>query len=158
MYIYICGCVCVFVSIVFSMIFRQLPYLKFHNKIFATNWSQIWMFSVDLVKYILSLKNCNTTCKKWNKDYKKEMKMITFFIHFVYPTRPSYKKAWKYKSTFGQVTKQESCAIRMLMWRYDPLKLECLNFFRRSTLLQITISSFFSLKKIRHILYLSEKR
>ena len=151
MYTYMCVCVfmcvCVCVSIVFSMIFRQLPYLKFHTKIFATNWSQIWMFCEDLVKYILSLKNGNITCKKWNKDYKKEIKMITFLIHFVYPTRPSYKKAWKYKSTFGQVTKQESHVMRMLMWRYDLLQLEGLNFFWRSTLLQITINSFFPSKK-----------
>ena len=32
------------------------------------------MFSEELIKYILSLKNCNTTCKKWNKNYKKKEK------------------------------------------------------------------------------------
>lgn len=29
------------------------------------------MFSKALVKHILSLENCNTTCKNQNKDYKK---------------------------------------------------------------------------------------
>ena len=66
-------CVCVCVSIEYLMLFRQLPYLKFHNKIFATNWSQIWVFSEDLIKYILSLKNCNTVRKKRNKNYKKKI-------------------------------------------------------------------------------------
>ena len=34
----VCVCVCVFLLyFVFLMLFRQLPYLKFHNKIFATN-------------------------------------------------------------------------------------------------------------------------
>ena len=75
----VCVCVCVWlwvsvcvcVSIEYLMLFRQLPYLKFHNKIFATNWSQIWVFSEDLIKCILSLKNCHTVCKKGNKNYKK---------------------------------------------------------------------------------------
>ena len=66
----VCVCVvCVCVSVVFLMLFRQLPYLKFCNKIFAANWSQIRVFSEDLITYILSLKNCNT--KKGNKNYKK---------------------------------------------------------------------------------------
>ena len=69
----LCACgACVCVSIAFLMLFRQLPYLKFHNKIFATNWSQIWVFFEDLIKYILSLENCNTICKKGNKNYKKK--------------------------------------------------------------------------------------
>ena len=72
----VCACVCVrvcvCVSIEYLMLFRQLPYLKFHNKTFATNWSQIWVFSEDLIKYILSLKSCNTVCKKGNKNYKKK--------------------------------------------------------------------------------------
>ena len=39
---HVCVCVCVFLLyLVFLMLLRQLPYLKFHNKIFATNWSQI---------------------------------------------------------------------------------------------------------------------
>ena len=49
---------------IFHALILQLPYLKFHNKIFATNWSQIWMFSEDLIQYILSLKNGNPICKK----------------------------------------------------------------------------------------------
>ena len=31
------------------------------------------MFSEDLIKYILSLKNCNTVRKKRNKNYKKKI-------------------------------------------------------------------------------------
>ena len=71
----VCVCVCVCLLLLYSvflMLFRQFPYLKFHNKIFATNWSQIWMFFEVLIKYILSLKNCNTICKKENKNYKKK--------------------------------------------------------------------------------------
>ena len=53
-------CVSVFLLyFVFLMLFRQLPYLKFYNKIFATNWSQILVIFGDLIKCILSLKNCN---------------------------------------------------------------------------------------------------
>ena len=69
--------VCVFLLyFVFLMLFKQLPSLKFHNKVFATNWSQILVFFEDLIKYILSLKNCNTIWnkKKGNKNYKKKNK------------------------------------------------------------------------------------
>ena len=72
-----CVCVCVCVSIVFLMLSRQLPYLQFHHKIFATNRSQIRVFSEDLIKYIMSFKNCNTICKK--KEIKiTQKKTITF--------------------------------------------------------------------------------
>ena len=30
------------------------------------------MLFEDLIKYILSLKNCNTICKKKNRNYKKK--------------------------------------------------------------------------------------
>ena len=43
----VCVSVCACVSIVFLMLFRQLPYLKFRAKFFATNCSQIWVFSED---------------------------------------------------------------------------------------------------------------
>ena len=66
-------CVCVFLLyFVFLVLFNQLPYLKFHNKIFTTNWSQIWAFFEDLLKYILSFKNCNTIWKKKEKITKKK--------------------------------------------------------------------------------------
>ena len=32
------------------------------------------MFSEHLIKYILSLKNCNTNCKKGNENYKEKKK------------------------------------------------------------------------------------
>ena len=68
-----CVCVCVFLLyFVFLVLFNQLPYLKFHNKIFTTNWSQIWAFFEDLLKYILSFKNCNTIWKKKEKITKKK--------------------------------------------------------------------------------------
>ena len=72
-----CVRVCVCVSIVFLMLSRQLPYLQFHHKIFATNRSQIRVFSEDLIKYIMSLKNCNTICKKKEIKITKK-KTITF--------------------------------------------------------------------------------
>ena len=61
-----CVCVrvvwCVCVSIVFCI--SDALQSTIINKIFDTNWSQIWVFFQDLIKYILSLKNCNTICKK----------------------------------------------------------------------------------------------
>ena len=81
--VHVCACVCVCVFLLYFvilMLFRQLPYRKFHNKIFATNWSQIWLFFEDLIKYILSSNNCNTICKKGNKKYKKSIVGSTF-IH-----------------------------------------------------------------------------
>ena len=68
----VCVCVCVCVYIVFLMLFRQPPCLKLYDKIFAINWSQIWVFSEDSIKYILSLKNCNRLCKKWNGNFLKK--------------------------------------------------------------------------------------
>ena len=69
-------CVCVFLLyFVFLVLFNQLPYLKFHNKIFTTNWSKIWAFFEYLLKYILSFKNCNTIWKKKGKNYKKKKKL-----------------------------------------------------------------------------------
>ena len=84
----VCMCLCMSVSvsvsvclsIVFLMLFCELPYLKFHN------WSQIWVFSEDLMKYMLSLKNCNTICKKWHKNYKRKSflhEVGEYFLKFV---------------------------------------------------------------------------
>ena len=90
-------CVYVCVSIVFLMLSRQLPYLQFHHKIFATNRSQIRVFSQDLIKYIMSLKNCNTICKKQeikitkkknNNIYQKIAKM-----HFL----DNHKSEWEHE-------------------------------------------------------------
>ena len=71
------------------MHFRQLPYLIFHTKIFATNWSQIMVFSDDLIKYISSLKKCNTNYKKWSKKLKKYLEDVDDFF---YP--PDNKTPW----------------------------------------------------------------
>ena len=63
--------VCVCVS-VFLILLNQPPYLKFHKKIFTTNWSQIWMLFQDLIKYVLSFNTILTQfLEKWNKNYKK---------------------------------------------------------------------------------------
>ena len=70
-------CVCVCVSVVFCICdaFQTSPLSEIpqqNNKIFATNSSQIWVFFEDLIKYIWSLKNCNTICKNRKKNYKKK--------------------------------------------------------------------------------------
>ena len=66
-------CVCVFLLFfVFLILLNQPPYLKFHKKIFTTNWSQIWMLFQDLIKYVLSFNTILTQfLEKWNKNYKK---------------------------------------------------------------------------------------
>ena len=87
--LWVCACVRarVCVSIVFLMLSRQLPYLKLHHKIFTTNCSQIRVLSEDLIKYIMSLKNCNTICKKNEIKIKKKQYHLlkvrneTFQIH-----------------------------------------------------------------------------
>ena len=82
----VCVCVCVFLLyFLFLLLFNQLPYLKFHNKVFTKNWSQIWVFLEDLIKYILSWRNCNTIRKKkGNKNYKKKKKGNCFISHILY--------------------------------------------------------------------------
>ena len=76
----LCVCVrvvCVCVSVVFCICdalqtspLSEIP--QQNNKTFATNSSQIWVFFEDLIKYIWSLKNCNTICKNRKKNYKKK--------------------------------------------------------------------------------------
>ena len=86
-----CVCVCVFLLyFVFLVLFNQLPYLKFHNKIFTTNWSQIWAFFEDLLKYILSFKNCNTIWKKKEKITKKK-KMLSQTRKLIHMTDENWK-------------------------------------------------------------------
>lgn len=71
-FLMVCVCVCVCISIAILTPFRLFSYMIFHTKIFATNWSQICVFSENLIKYISSLKNCNTTYKKRNKNFFKK--------------------------------------------------------------------------------------
>ena len=68
---------------------------KFHTKTFATNWSQICAFSADLVKNILSLKSCNTTCKKCNKNLKKKKIGKSTASKIVWETRKAILKVFK---------------------------------------------------------------
>ena len=74
----VCVCVCLCVSIVILMPFRQLVYRVFQTEIFATNWSQIWVFSEDLIKYISSLKSCNTTYQNEIEDHNKKEIWLSF--------------------------------------------------------------------------------
>ena len=71
---YVC-CVCVFLLHFWCSSDNSPTW----NSIFATNGSQIWAFSEDLITYLLSLKNCNTICKRRNKNYKIITKIIIFF-------------------------------------------------------------------------------
>ena len=72
-FVCVCVCVCVFLLyFVFLMLFNQFPYQKFHNKISTTNWSQIWAFFEDLLKYVLSFINCNTIWKKKETKITKQ--------------------------------------------------------------------------------------
>ena len=76
-----CVCVCVCVSVVFCILIllNQAPYLKFHKKIFTTNWSQIWVLFQDLIKYVLSFNTILTQfLEKWNKNYKKNKTKIVW--------------------------------------------------------------------------------
>ena len=77
----VCVCVCVCVSIVFCIDdslqtspLSEIP--QQNNKIFASNSSQIQVLFEDLIKYILSLKNCNTISKKRKQITKKGDVMV----------------------------------------------------------------------------------
>ena len=84
-FVCVCVCVCVCVGVLLCICisiailtpFRLFPYMIFHTKIFATNSSQICVFSENLIKYIPSLKNCDTTYKKRNKNFLKKICVIT---------------------------------------------------------------------------------
>ena len=119
----VCVCVCVYVcvSIVFLMIFRQLSCVKFHTKIFATNGSQIWVFTEVFMKYILSLENCNTTCKKWNENYKKKKKILLL----------TSQNSWKKPYNFCKRHPQTIGRVRNYTWNFQKfLEQLFLNIFR----------------------------